>query len=232
VEKTVSIPHGLKWKRLFRRLVNKAIDAVFIVKSRAGLQRTAVILHGDSCSGKSTILRQLRRRYTGCTYLEMDSLQYWKIDADPDILNVALNLLAEAGVEKDKAKALVRSIDEFSRLPGMAHSPHRAMVEMLKTCLANDVVIATCGNLPPPHGEFGYYQLLAQCSGKAISHVLIAPDKAEYVKRIRSRSALARADSLLKNYGWRMQNRASYDLVVTGNESMARMLESIRATIK
>jgi len=162
----------------------------------------------------------------------MDSLQYWKIDADPDILNVALNLLADAGVEKDKAKALVRSIDEFSRLPGMTYSPHSVMVELLKTCLANDAVIATCGNLPPPHGEFGYHQLLAQCSGKAISHVLIAPDKAEYVKRIRSRSVVAQANSLIKNYGWRMQNRASYDLVVTGNESMARILELIRATIK
>jgi chloramphenicol 3-O-phosphotransferase len=232
VEKTISRPHVVTWKRLFRRLANKVLDALFIVKSPAGLQRTAVILHGDSCSGKSTILRQLRRRYTGCTYMEMDSLQYWKIDADPDILNVALNLLAEAGVEKDKAKALVRTIEEFGRQPGMTHSPHHVMVEMLKTCLANDAVIATCGNLPPPHGEFGYYQLLAQCSGKAISHVLIAPDKEEYAKRVRSRSVVARADSLLKNYGWRMQNRASYDLVVTGNESMARMQELIRATIK
>jgi hypothetical protein len=222
----------MRWKKLFRRLVNKVIDAAFIVKSPAGLQRTAVILHGDSCSGKSTILRRLRRRYTGCKYLEMDNLQYWKIDADPDILNVALNLLADAGVDMDKARALVRSIEEFGRRPGMTHSPHSAMVELLKTCLANDAVIATCGNLPPPHGEFGYYQLLAQCTGKSISHVLIAPDKAEYVKRIRSRSVVAQANSLIKNYGWRMQNRASYDLVVTGNESMARILELIRATIK
>lgn len=232
MEKTISKPYGVAWKRLFRRLANKVIDAAFIVKSPAGLRRAAVILHGDSCSGKSTILRQFRRRYTGCTYLEMDSLQYWKIDADPEILNVALKLLADAGVDMDKAKALVRSIEEFSRLPGMTHSPHRVMVELLKRCLANDAVIATCGNLPPPHGEFGYYQLLARLTGKAISHVLVAPDKAEYVKRIRSRSAIAQADSLLKNYGWRMQNRTSYDLVVTGNESMARMLELIRATIK
>jgi hypothetical protein len=222
----------VRWKKLFRRLANKVIDAAFIVKSPAGLQRTAVILHGDSCSGKSTILRRLRRRYTGCKYLEMDNLQYWKIDADPDILNVALNLLADAGVDMDKARALVRSIEEFGRRPGMTHSPHSAMVELLKICLTNDAVIATCGNLPPPHGEFGYYQLLAQCTGKSISHVLIAPDKAEYVKRIRSRSVVAQANSLIKNYGWRMQNRASYDLVVTGNESPARILELIRATIK
>lgn len=222
----------MRWARRFRRLANKIIDAAFLViKSPAGLRRSVVILHGDSCSGKSTILRRLRRRYSGCKYLEMDVFQYWKAGADPGILNVALDLLAEAGVEKDKAKALVRSIEEFSRLPGMAHSPHRVTVELLKACLESDAVMATCGNLPPPHGEFGYYRLLAECTGKAVAHVLIAPDKAEYAKRIRSRSAIAQADSLIKNYGWRQQNRASYDLTVTGNEPPAEILESIRASL-
>jgi len=232
VGKTISRPHGVTWKRLFRRLANKVFDAAFIVKSPAGLQRTAVILHGDSCSGKSTVLRRLRRRYTGCTYMEADNLQYWKINADPDILNVALDLLTDAGVEKDKARALVRSIEEFSRLPDIHYSPHRVMVELLKTCLASDAVIATCGNLPPPHGEFGYYQLLVQCTGKAISHVLIAPDDVEYAKRIRSRGRAAQADSIIKNSGWRLRNRAFYDLVLTGNESTARILELIRTSIR
>jgi hypothetical protein len=163
--------------------------------------------------------------------MEMDKLQYWKIDTDPDILSVALDLLVDAGMERDKARALVRSIEEFSRLPGMTYSPHRVMVELIKTCLANDVVIATCGNLPPPHGEFGYYQLLAQCSGKVISHVLIAPDDVEYAKRIRSRGKGMQADSIVKNSGWRLQNRAYYDLVLSGNESTARILELIRASI-
>jgi len=214
-----------------RRLANIVFDAAFIVKSPAGLQRTAVILHGDSCSGKSTILRRLRRRYAGCTYMEADDLQYWKFEADPNVLNVALNLLADSGVEMDKARALVRSIEEFSRLPGMTYSPDRVMVELLKTCLANDAVIATCGNLPPPHGEFGYYQLLAQYTGKVILHVLIAPDDADYAKRIRSRGWAAQADNIIKNSGWRLRNRAFYDLVLTGSESNARILELIRASI-
>jgi len=216
------------WIRLFRRLANKVIDAAFIVKSPAGLHRTAVILHGDSCSGKSTILRRLRRRYAGCTYVEMDKFQYWKNEADPDILNVALNLLTDAGVERDKSRALVRSMEEFSRLP--TYSPYRVMVEMLKKCLANDAVIATCGNLPPPHGDFGYYQLLAQCTGKVISHVLIAPDEVEYVKRIRSRGKGAQAHNIVKKSSRRLRNRAFYDLVLTGNESTVRILELIRTT--
>lgn len=222
----------MAWGRRFQRLASKLFDATFIFKSPAGLQRSAVILHGDSCSGKSTVLRRLRRRYTGCTYMEADDIRYWKTKAEPGILTVALDLLAEAGVEKDKARELVRSIEEFARLPGMNYPPHRAMVELIKTCLANDAVISTCGNLPPPHGECGYYQLLTECSGKVISHVLVAPDDAEYAKRIRSRKlGAALADSLLKSYGWRQQRRACYDLVLTGNEPTARILELIRTTV-
>ena len=232
VGKTISRPHGVTWKRLFRRLANKVFDAAFIVKSPVGLQRTAVILHGDSCSGKSTILRRLRRRYTGCTYMEMDNLGYWKVGKDPNILDIALNLLTDAGVEMDKSRALIQSIEQFSQLPGMSYSPYTVMVELIKTCLACDAVITTCGNLPPPHGEFGYYQLLAQCSGKAISHVLIAPDEAEYARRIRSRGRAAQVDNIINNSGWRLRNRAFYHLVLTGNESTARILELIRATIK
>lgn len=219
------------WRRRFQRLASKLFDATFIFKSSAGLQRSAVILHGDSCSGKSTVLRRLRRRYTGCTYMEADDIRYWKTKAEPGILTVALDLLAEAGVEKDKARELVRSIEEFAGLPGMNYPPHLTMVGLLKTCLTNDAVISTCGNLPPPHETFGYYRLLAECSEKVISHVLIAPDNAEYAKRVRSRMRAGQADRLIKEYGWRLQHRAFYDLVVTGNESTARILDLIRATI-
>lgn len=215
-----------------RRRVNKVIDAAYIFKTPAGLQRAAVILHGDSCTGKSTILRRLKRRYAGCTYMEADDLRYWKNEADPNLLKVALNLLTDAGVERDKSKALVRSIEEFSRLPGMAFSPHRVMVELLKTCLSSDAVIATCGNLPPPHGDCGYYQLLAQCTGMSLSHVLLAPDKAELAKRIRSRGQAAQLDTRIADNDWRIQHRAFYDLVLTGSESTARILELIRASIR
>ena len=218
------------WIRRFRRLVNIIADAAFIIKAPADLQRVAVILHGDSCSGKSTILQRLRRRYSGCTYMEADDLQYWRIKPDPDILNIALDVLAVARVDDAKARKLVQTIEKFAELPGMTYSPYSVMVELIKTCLANDVVISTCGNLPPPHGEFGYYQLLAECSGKVISHVLVAPDSAEYAKRVRSRRRAAVADKLIKDYGWRQRHRAFYDLVVTGNESTARILELIRTT--
>jgi hypothetical protein len=215
-----------------RWITNKVIDAAFIVKSPVGLQGHVVVLHGDTCTGKSTILRKLRRRYKGCAYLEMDNLKYWRIEADQDILDEALNILTDAGVERDKSNALLRSIEQFSRLPDMVYSPYRVMVELLKTCIASNSVIATCGNLPPPHGEFGYYQLLEQCSGKAISHVLIAPDNAEYAKRIRSRGEAANMDTLINNYGWRQQNRALYDLILTGNESTPTILKLIRASVR
>jgi len=89
--------------------------------------------------------------------MEADDLQYWKSETDPDILNFAFNLLTDAGVEKDKARELIRSIEQFGKLPDMAYSPNSVMVEFLRTCFASDAVIATCGNLPPPHGNFGYY---------------------------------------------------------------------------
>ncbi len=215
-----------------RRLGNKVIDAAFVFKSPAGLQGHAVILYGASCSGKTTILHRLRRRYAGCTYMEADDLKYWKFEADPNVLNVALNLLADAGVERDKSRALVRSMEEFSQLPDMVFSPYRVMVELLKTCLASDAVIATCGNMPPPHGDCGYYQLLAQCTGKAMSHVLVAPDNAVLAKRIRSRGQEEKMKGLIADNDWWLQHRAYYDLILTGNESPARILELIRASIR
>jgi hypothetical protein len=227
----------MMWARPFsrltnklQRLANKAFDAAFIIKSPAGLQRTIVILHGASCSGKTTILRRLKRRYAECTYMEADDLEYWKSEADPDILNLAHNLLMDNGVGRDKATALVRSIEEFSRLPNMDFSPYKIMVELLKRCLVSDAVVATCGNLPPPHGDCGYYQLLAQCSGKSISHVLVAPDNAVYAKRIRSRGEAARIEGHIRDNDWRMRNREFYNLVLTGNEPIASIMKMIRTS--
>jgi len=218
-------------KRLLRRLTDKVIDATYIIKTPIGLQHTAVILHGDSCVGKSTILRQLKRRYVGCAFMEADNLMYWKMKADPRMLSLAGNLLTDTGVEKDKANALVRSIEQFGQLPDMAYSPNSVMVELLKTCLVNDCVMATCGNLPPPHGEFGYYQLLAECTEKTMVHALIAPDKAELEKRIRSRGQVAQLETLLEGNDWRLRNKSYYNVVLTGNESTARILELIHASI-
>jgi len=62
-------------------------------------------------------------------------------------------------------------------------------------------------------------------------HVLIAPDKAEFAKRIRSRGQEAQMASHFAFYDWRMQNRASYDLALTGNESPTRILELIHSSI-
>ena len=220
----------MKWRRIFRKLTNKAIDAAFIVKSSAGLGRSIVVLHGASCSGKSTILRRLRRRYSGCTYLEMDVLQYWRKEADSNILGVAAKILTEAGVDSGNATMLVRCIKHAHRLP-KRNTRHRSMVELLRIGISNDTVIATCGDLPPPDVDNGYYELMAECTNKTILHVLIAPDDAVLAKRIQSRGQTAFVKEYIASNNRRLRHRAFYDLVLTGNESAAEMLALIRTAI-
>ncbi len=106
------------------------------------------------------------------------------------------------------------------------------MVELIKTCLASEAVIATCGNLPPPHEDNGYYQLLGQCAGKTILHVLVAPDNAVHVKKIRSKGQTTLTKKhTASNDRWQ-QHKTLYDLVLTGSESAAQILELIHTTIR
>ncbi len=65
-----------------------------------------------------------------------------------------------------------------------------------------------------------------------VLHVLVAPDNAELVKRIRSRDQSVMTEQLIAGNNWRMQNRAFYDLVLTGNEPIANILELIHKSIR
>jgi len=221
-------PKKAKWTGRLRSLTYKLIDAAFITKSPAGLQGSAVILHGASCSGKSTIIRQLNRRYAGCTYVEMDD--YYGIEAGPDILNDVLNWLAAADVDTDRSRALVSSIEQ-SHGVSQKRSRHTAMVELLKACLSHDAVVTTCGNLPPPHIDNGYYQLLGQCTNKTVLHVLVAPDNAVHIKRIRARGRETLTKRFLNSNARWLRKREFYDLVLAGSESTAKMLESIQTSV-
>lgn len=218
------------WIGRFRRLADRVIDTAAILKSPTGLQGAAVILHGASCSGKSTILRRLKRSYTGCTFLEMDDLKYWRVAPDADVLNAASNLLIEAGIETDKSKALVHSIEHSDREP-QKNSRHGTMVELVKACIWHDPVIATCGNLPPPNVDKGFYRLLEQSTKKTVLHVLVAPDNTVLAKRIHARRLDAQAERFIASNNRWLQNRSFYDLVLTGDEPPAEALETIRTSI-
>ncbi len=220
----------MKGIRELRRLALRVVDAAFLVKSPAALQGAAVILHGASCSGKSSVLRRLKKRYSGCTYLETDRLQYWKFEANPGLLNIALDLLTDAGVPVEKSRALLQSIEQAHREPEKS-SRHGSLVELLKTCLKSDAIIATCGNLPPPNIDNDFYQLLGQCTNKTTLHVLVAPDSAVHAERIRARGRDANLKRFIASSNQRLRNGAHYDLVLNGSETTAVILDLLRVAI-
>jgi len=224
-----------RWiKRSYRKLIEKALDAVFIFKTPVGFQSTLVIIHGASCSGKSTVLSQLKRRYSGCKFLEADQFRYWvreKKEIYSAISEKLVKSLTDAGIDSKKSKALVESIQDYDSLPGVSSPPYRIMAGMVKECLENDVIIATCGNLPPPHWKGGYYQLLANCTGKGILHVLIAPDKAAYIERVLSRGRETKMERFILSHMWRLENKHEYHLVLTGHEPTTMIIEMIRKSI-
>jgi len=212
-----------------RRLTERIVDAAFLIKSPANLAKAVVILHGASSTGKSYALRWLNRRYKGCVCIEMDRFMYNRVLPDPGILKTALNLLTDAGVADNQAQALVQKIENADLLEGK-YPRHRSMVELLKACLAQDTVIATCGDLPPPRLDNGYYEMLGGYTSKTPLHVLIAPESKLHAKRLRMRGR-PDMDRWLASNSRRLSNRAYYDLVLSGTEQTANILELIRNSI-
>jgi hypothetical protein len=213
-----------------RRLTERIVDAAFLIKSPANLARGVVILHGTSCTGKSYALRWLKRNYKGCVYIEMDRFLYNRVLPDPGILKAALDLLTDAGVAVDQAQALVQKIKNAD-LVGGKDPRYASMVELLKACLAPDTVIATCGDLPPPHVDNGYYEMLGRYTSKTPLHVLVAPESKLLAERFKMRGRESEMDHWLAGQRLRLANRASYDLVVSGTEPTAKLLELIRNSL-
>lgn len=214
----------------FQRLALRVIDAAFLIKTPAAIQGAAVILHGASCSGKSSILRRLKKRYSGCTYLETDQLQYWTFEASPGLWKIALDLLTDAGVPLEQSRTLLQSIERAHREPGK-NTRHGSMLELLMTCLKSEAVIATCGNLPSPYIDNGFYGLLGQCTNKKTLHVLVAPDSAVHAERIRAKGRDAMLEHLVATNNRLLGNRVHYDLILNSSESNALILDLFRATI-
>jgi hypothetical protein len=213
-----------------RRLTERIVDAAFLVKSPANLAKGVVILHGASCTGKSYALRWLRRRYKGCVYIEMDRFLYNRVLPDPGILRAALELLTDAGVAINQAQALVQKIKNSDLVEG-TDPRYASMVELLRACLAHDIVIATCGDLPAPHVDNGYYEMLGRYTSKTPLHVLVAPESKVLAERFKMRNRQSEMDYWLAGQRWRLENRASYDLVVSGTEPTDKLLEMIRNSI-
>jgi len=212
-----------------RRLTERIVDAAFLIKSPANLAKAVVILHGASSTGKSYALRWLNRRYKGCVFIEMDQFLYNKVLPDPGILKTALDLLTDAGIADNQAQALVQKIENSALLEGK-DPRHRSMVELLKACLAHDTVIATCADLPPPRLDNGYYEMLGRYTSKTPLHVLVAPESKLLAERLRMRGR-PDMDRWLASNRRRLSNRAYYDLVLSGTERTANILELIRNSI-
>jgi hypothetical protein len=221
----------VKLRQRIRWLTERILDAAFYIniKSPVNLSKGVVILHGSSCVGKSYVLRWLERRYKGCVFIEMDQFLYKNVLPDPGILKTALDLLTDAGVPVNQAKAFVQKIENVELVGG--NPRHRSMVELLKACLVHDTVIATCGDLPAPGYDNGYWEMLCRYTSKTALHVLVAPESKVLAERIRIRNREAEMDRWLVGYRWRLANRAYYDLVISGIEPTVNILELIRDSI-
>ena len=108
---------------------------------------------------------------------------------------------------------------------------HGSMVELLKACLLHDTVIATCGDLPAPNVDNGYYEMLGRYTSKTLLHVLVAPETKVLVERFKMRDRESEMNYWLLGQRWRLANRTSYDLVVSGSEPSAKLLKLIRNSI-
>ena len=219
-----------KLERIKRKTTERIVDTAFLIKTPANLSSGVVILHGASCTGKSYALRWLKRKYKGCVFIEMDRFLGHKVLPDSGILKTALDLLAEAGVSVNQAHALVQKI-KTADLVGGRYPRYTSMVELLKACLLHDTVIVTCGDLPAPHVDNGYYEMLGRYTSKTPLHVLVAPEAKVLAERFKMRGRESEMDYWIVGQRWRMANRASYDLIVSGTEPSAKLLELIRDSI-
>ena len=229
--------NDINFRKTVKRLKTKlgrVVDAAFVLKRPLGLSDALVLIHGASCSGKSTVLRKLTRRYRGFFALEADRLGYAVREPDETYAQVkeeTFQCLLGAGVERQGAKQLIATVDEFAQL-GPRHPPYRTMTGLIRACLEHRVVVATCGNLPPPKGGGGFYRELSACTGMRVRHLVMAPDEVNFRKRVETRNLGGRMETLISDHAWRLDSLGDYDLVLDGSEPIAEIVGMIRESIR
>lgn len=230
--------NDINYRKAVKRLKTKlgrVVDAAFVFKRPLGLSDALVILHGTSCSGKSTILRALARRFRGFAAVEGDRLGYMAREpdgTDGQLMNETFEFLLGAGIDQQRARRLLDTVDEFAALEGLRYPPHRTMTGLIRACCKNSVVVATCGNLPPPTWQGGFYRELTSCTGQQALHVLIAPEEADFRRRVEARNLGERMETLVAGNAWRLDRQGDYGLVLDGSEAIEPIVGMIRERIR
>jgi len=210
------------------RYIRGLVDAAFI-KKPFELSSCVIILHGASCSGKSTLLRRLRRRHTGAQFIEADDFRYTeRIEDQLSLVKEARRSLSQSGVDAKEVELLIQTINEFAALPGLRYPPYKTMIGLIKACAESDVVVTTCGNLPPPNWSGEYYARLKEATGKSVLHVLLAPTKEVHRQRAEARGLGGQFAERYQGQIWRLETKVFYDIVLSGSEDIVKIVEMIR----
>ena len=229
-------------KRIIVTLYNKVLDKIYVFKLPINLDKVVVIFHGASCSGKSYYLRWLSRKYNGFRAVEMDRYLHSKIKPNPEFIENAFNKLSDSLFEhlivnfinpefvNEKSNRLEEIIRSSDLLDGK-NPRYVSMIELFKESLINNVVICTCGDLPPPRLDNGYYRLLGNYTSKVIIHVLIGPNNEVLKKRIKFRGREQVMEKWLESNRRRISNKKYYDILLNGVESISDVVESINEAV-
>ncbi|MEM9476145.1 MAG: hypothetical protein AAGA71_12685 [Pseudomonadota bacterium] len=186
------------------------------------------ILHGGSCTGKTSLMHSLVKEGRRVHGIETDDCAYWE-ERDH---NVTLTLLRRL-VPSASARDVEHIHDALKPLSPKAWLCAEFLMNTLADLYAGagsvpDIIVATGGALPEPShpGTASLYSWLAERLPITFHHALIDVDEATHLANIESRGRAHLRDGILAFQAQKRANRDSYDFAASGFEALAHRIEN------
>lgn len=186
----------------------------------------AFILHGGSCTGKSSVMRRLSETGIAIDGIEMDDCAYW------DDRPVALDL---THLQQAIPGATQRDLDSLTTLTHKLSRKAQLCVDHLIQQLATRtgpipehgasprILVATGGALPtpPPKGKPSIYQWFADRLSIEFHHLLIDIPNDAHIEQIEKRGRTHLTDDILELHQKKRDQCKQFDAVKTGFDDIA-----------
>ncbi|MEL6644706.1 MAG: hypothetical protein AAFQ79_12290 [Pseudomonadota bacterium] len=184
------------------------------------------VLHGGSCTGKSSLMRRLVAEGRDIHGIETDDSTYWE-DRPHQINRALLQRLVLGASDRDVSDV------HFALAPSSPKAWRCA--EYLLDILADlgaqrgtapDVIVATGGALPTPpeRGQASLYSWLSDRLNIAFTHVLIDIPEDQHIAQMEARGRAHLKDSILAMTEQKRAQRARFDTAAADYDSLAHRI--------
>lgn len=184
------------------------------------------VLHGGSCTGKSSLMRRLVAEGRDVHGIETDDSAYWE-DRPHRVNRALLQRLAPGATDRDVSDVHFALAQSSPKAWRCAEYLIDTLADLgVQRGTAPDVIVATGGALPTP-GETGQASLYSWISERlrlSFTHILIDIPEDQHIEQMEARGRSHLKDSILTMTVQKRAQRARFDTAASDYDSLAHRI--------